>query len=149
MLLVPFTTTPRSLSALSRSFERLFDDSFDRVTGYAGNGEVAQRSPALDVAETERGYKVSLDLPGVAKEDVKIAIDGRRVSVTAHAQHEQTKKDGERVLYRERAATSCARSFALPEEIDQEASQAKLDNGVLFLTLTKKRAAAARTLIVN
>jgi HSP20 family protein len=145
MLLVPFTTTPRSLSALSRSFERLFDDSFDRPAA----GDVAQRSPALDVAESERSYSVRLDLPGVAKEDVKVDVDGRRVNVTAHAQRDATRKDGDRVLYRERSAANFARTFVLPEEIDQDASQAKLDNGVLSLTLTKKRVAAARTLTVN
>jgi HSP20 family protein len=149
MFLVPFTTTPRTSSLLNRSFERLFDDSFERLAGFGTESEVAQRSPALDVAESERGYSVDLDLPGVAKDDIKIAIDGRRVSVSAQAQRDETRKDGERVIYRERSTASFARTFALPEEIDQEASQAKLDNGVLSLTLAKKRATAARTLTVN
>ena len=151
MFLVPFSPASRSASDFARSIERLFDDSlFDRPdVGGASGAEVAQRSPALDVAETEGGYSVSLDLPGVAKEAVKVAIDGRRVSVSAQTQREETKKDGERVIYRERSAASFARSFTLPEEIDQEASQAKLDNGVLALTLAKKRATAAKQLTVN
>ena len=148
MFLVPFSPASRSASDFARSIERIFDDGFfDRPA--ASGAEVAQRSPALDVAETEGGYSVSLDLPGVAKEAVKIAIDGRRVSVSAQTQREETKKDGERVIYRERSSASFARSFTLPEEIDQEASQAKLDNGVLALTLAKKRAAAAKQLTVN
>ena len=53
MFLVPFTPASRSSSALARSFDRLFDDTFERLAGYGGDGEVAQRSPALDVAETE------------------------------------------------------------------------------------------------
>ena len=111
--------------------------------------DAALRSPALDVAESDAGYNVSLDLPGVAKEDVKIAIDGRHVSVSAKAQRDETQRDGERLIYRERAAASFERSFALPEEIDEDASLAKLDNGVLSLTLAKKRLAPARTLTVN
>lgn len=146
MFLVPVT---RSSSELARNFDRLFDDSFlDRFFGASGH-EAALRSPALDVAETEAGYKVALDLPGVAKDDVKITIDGRRVSVSAQTQREETRKDGERVIYRERSSQSFARSFTLPEEVDQEASQAKLDNGVLTLTLGKKRAAAARQIAVS
>ena len=78
-----------------------------------------------------------------------VTIDGRRVSVSAQAQREETKKEGERVIYRERSASSFARSFTLPEPIDQEASSAKLDNGVLSLTLAKKHAVAARQLTVN
>ena len=148
MFLVPFSPTSRSATDFARSIERLFDDSLDRVGSY-GSAEATQRSPALDVAETENGYSVSLDLPGVAKDDVKIAIDGRHVSVSAQTQREETKKDGERVIYRERSAARFARSFTLPEEIDQAESQAKLDNGVLSLTLTKKRPAAATQLTVN
>ena len=138
MFLIPVA---RSASGLSRSFDRVFDSTF--------NGETALRSPSLDVAETEGGYNVSIDLPGVAKDDVKITIDGRRVNVSAQTQREETKKDGERVIYRERAASSFARSFTLPEEVDQDASQAKLDSGVLSLTLAKKRAAASKQLTIN
>lgn len=134
MFLVPVA---RSAADLSRSLDRLF------------SAETALRSPSLDVAETEGSYNVSIDLPGVAKDDVKITIDGRRVDVSAQTQREDTKKEGERVIYRERSSQSFARSFTLPEEVDQDASQAKLDNGVLSLALAKKRAAAARHLTIN
>jgi HSP20 family protein len=107
------------------------------------------RSPSLDVAETDVGYDVSLDLPGVAKDDVKITIDGRHVSVSAGTERTEEKKDGPRVIYRERAAARYARRFTLPEEVDQDASQARLDNGVLSLSLAKKRAAAVKQLTVN
>jgi HSP20 family protein len=138
MFLVPVA---RSASDLSRSFDRLFDSAF--------GAETALRSPSLDVAETEGGYTVSIDLPGVAKDDVKITIDGRRVDVSAQSQREESKKEGERVIYRERAASRFARSFTLPEELDQDASQAKLDNGVLSLALAKKRPAATKHLTIN
>jgi HSP20 family protein len=138
MLLVP---VGRSAFDLSRSFDRLFDTAF--------GAESALRSPSLDVAESEAGYTVSIDLPGVAKDDVKITIDGRRVNVAAQAQRDEVKKDSERVIYRERSSQSFARSFTLPEEVDQDASQAKLDSGVLSLTLAKKRAAATKHLPIN
>ncbi len=149
MFLVPVA---RSSSDLSRSFDRLFDDTFDRFFGTpaaAESAETALRRPSLDVAETEAGYNVAIDLPGVAKDDVKITIDGRRVSVSAQTQREESKKDGERVIYRERSSSSFARNFTLPEEVDQDASQAKLDNGVLTLSLAKKRAAAVKQLTIN
>lgn len=141
MFLIPVA---RSASGLSRSFDRVLDSAF--------GAETALRSPSLDVAETEGGYNVSIDLPGVAKDDVKITIDGRRIDVSAQTQRAETKKDandGSRVIYRERSSQSFARSFTLPEEVDQDASQAKLDSGVLSLTLAKKRAAAAKHLTIN
>ena len=147
MFLVPVT---RSASDLARSFDRLFDDNLDRFFGATGTGtEGALRTPSLDVAETERGYNVSIDLPGVAKEDVKITIEGRHVQVSARSQREETKKEGERVIYRERSSSSFARTFTLPEEVDQESSQAKLENGVLSLSLAKKRVVAAKQLTIN
>lgn len=145
MYFVPVTRS----SELARSFDRLFDDTFQRFFSPVPAADTASRSPALDVAEGERNYLVSMELPGIAKEDVKITIEGRRVSVSAKSQREESPKDGERVIYRERSSSSFARSFTLPEEIDQEASEAKLDHGVLSLTLTKKRVSASRQLPIN
>ena len=107
------------------------------------------RSTALDVAETERAYTVRLDLPGVAKEDVKIAIEGRRVTVEASTAQSSEKKDGERVLYAERSMASYARSFTLPVEVDQAESSARMDHGVLTLQLAKRGAVRATQLTVN
>jgi HSP20 family protein len=145
MFLVPLS---RNASELSRSFERLFDDSFDRCfapAAQAGN----HRSPPLDVSESERAYTVKLDLPGVAKDDVKIAIDGRRISVEAQARKEAETKDGDRVVYRERSPASYARSFSVAADVDQAESSAKLDNGVLTLTLAKRGTPAAARITVN
>jgi HSP20 family protein len=145
MFLVPMT---RSSSELARSFDRLFDDGFDRFFAPAPqNGN--PRSPAIDVSESERAYCVKLDLPGVAKEDVKISIDGRRVSVEAQTRKEDEKKEGDRVVYRERSVSSYARSFTLAADIDQAESAAKLENGVLTLTLTKRGAPSAARITVS
>ena len=107
------------------------------------------RSPALDVAETDVGYTVKLEMPGVAKDDIKVSVDGRKVSLQAQSQRSEEKKDGERVLYRERPATRYARSFTLPVEVDQAESGAKLEHGVLTLTLPKRHLRAAAQITVN
>ena len=109
----------------------------------------ASRSPALDVAETDAGYTVKLEMPGVAKDDIKVSVEGRKVSLQAQSQRSEEKKEGERVLYRERSATSYARSFTLPVEVDQAESGAKLEDGVLTLTLPKRHVRAAAQITVN
>jgi HSP20 family protein len=144
MFLVPMT---RNASELARSFDRLFDDNFDRF--FAPSAQGAQRSPALDVAESDRAYTVKLDLPGVAKEDVKVAIDGRRVTVEAQTRKEEEKKEGDRIVYRERSLASYARSFTVAVDVDQAESGAKLENGVLTLTLAKRGAPASAQITVN
>lgn len=154
MFLMPVSSRHATLSPeFSRVVDRLFDDTFDRFFGSrqqeGGDAAAAQRSPALDVAETDAGYTVTIDLPGVAKEDVKVSVDGRRVTVEAQTRSAQEKKEGERVIYRERSVSSYSRSFTLPVEIDQGACQAKLEHGVLTLSLAKKVAPTATQLTVS
>ena len=96
------------------------------------------RTPALDISEDDKAYSVTVDMPGVAKEAVKVRIDGRRVHIETATAEAAAPTDGSRVVYRERRAASYARSFSLPAEIDQSQSQARFDNGVLTLTLVKR-----------
>lgn len=144
MFLVPVN---RNLSELSRSLDRFFDDNF-----FADNrdaGTTALRSPALDVIESETAYTVKLDMPGVAKDAVKVNIDGRRISVDAEQRKDDEKKDGERVIYRERTVSRFSRTFSLPQEISQSDSSASLEQGVLTLKLAKRGATSGSQLTVN
>lgn len=141
MFLVPVTRRSADLS-------RLFDDTIERFFSTDGQANEAF-SPALDVTESAQNWTVKLDLPGVAKEDVKIAIDGKQVSVEAEVRKNDERKEGDRAVYRERKVARYARSFTLPAEVDQSQSGAKLDSGVLTLTLAKKRATQSAQLQVN
>ena len=149
MFIVPVTRDSRHLS-------RLFDDTLDRFFGSAlatESSATTPRSPALDVAESERQYTVLLEMPGVTKDDVKVAIDGRQVTVEAQTERRENKhddpQDGGRVVYRERQVAGYARSFTLPAEIDQAESSAKLEHGVLTLTLLKRAARNAARVVVS
>jgi HSP20 family protein len=154
MFIVPVS---RRASANVRGFDRLFDVAFDRLLNQPADDSAPVRRPAIDVSESDAGYVVTLDVPGVTREDVKVSIDGRRVSIVAEArsaadataeQPVDAPRSTDRVILRERAVASYARSFTLQSEIDQSSSQAKLDNGVLTLTLTKRHAASTQ-LTVN
>ena len=103
----------------------------------------------VDVKESNTDYTVHAELPGVAKSDIQVEIEGNRVSVTGEVKRETEKKEGERVLRSERYYGSVARSFALSHEIDEPAAQAKFNNGVLTLTLPKKTAPSGRKLAIN
>lgn len=146
MFVVPMSRDSRHLS---RHLSRLFDGGFDRALGAARAEVAAPRHPALDVAETERSYVVQLDMPGVVKDDVKVSVEGRRVTVQAEAVRPADKKDGEQLVYRERAAPSYARSFTLPLELDPTETTARLEQGVLTLMLPKRDARSAAKIVVN
>jgi HSP20 family protein len=157
MFIVPVS---RRAAVRTRHFDRLFDDAFGHIFAQPAADAAPVRRPAIDVTESASAYVVTLDVPGVALEDIKVSIDGRAVSIVAEARAEtpaadapadttaEAPKAGERVILRERATASFARSFTLQSEIDQAASQAKLDNGVLTLTLAK-RSPATTQLTVN
>jgi HSP20 family protein len=101
------------------------------------------------VPRSDKAYTVKLEMPGVGKEDVHVSVDGRRVTVQAETKKEEEKKEGDRVVYRERSVSSYSRSFSLPSEVDEGASAAKLENVVLTLTLNKRAAPAAKKLTVG
>ncbi len=106
-------------------------------------------SPRIDVVENERGYQVEADLPGVTKNDVKVSVDGQRVTIEAEVRRETERKEGETVMHAERVVRKYARSFELPHEVDDSQAVAKLEHGVLTLTLPKKQAAQSRLLTVQ
>ncbi|QPF74292.1 Hsp20/alpha crystallin family protein [Roseateles sp. DAIF2] len=138
MFVIPVARHPAA--EFSRRIERLFD--LDRQDA------VALRSPALDISETDAAYTLRLDLPGVAREAVKVRIEGRKVSIDAEQVRGEA-KEGERSLYRERAVTRFSRSINLPKEVTQADSSAKLDNGVLTLTLVKRQLEGSGELAVS
>lgn len=146
MFLVPVSRTPRG-------FDRFFDEAIDRLLTDAGtradaNGSAgAARAPALDVVESDTAYTVLLDMPGLTREDIKVKIEDRRVTVTGQATEGPAPREGDRVVWRERQGPRYARTFTLTADIDQGDSNARYENGVLSLTLSKRRANASQLTI--
>jgi HSP20 family molecular chaperone IbpA len=97
--------------SFDRSFERFLNDSF--FTPFNG----------VKVEQNDEAWTVTLDMPGVTREQLTIDVDGAVVRV-------QTVKE---------AARQYKAAYELPAEIDAEATSAKLENGVLTLTLGKKK----------
>lgn len=135
MFVFPTTLATRRVapSTLSRAIDHLFDDR------YFSDTSSEPRVPALDVVESDAAYTLTFDLPGLAKDQVKVTVQSRRVSIEAGtAPAAPQSKEGERVLYRERATPFYARTISLPAEVDQTTSSAKFENGVLTLVLAKR-----------
>ena len=103
----------------------------------------------MDVTETESGYLIHSEIPGVKKEDIDVAIEGNQVTITAEVKQEWKKKEGDRMLRNERYFGNIYRSFTLPVELDESACEAKYDNGVLELKLVKKAAAPGKRLAIR
>ena len=103
----------------------------------------------VDVAETDTGYVISAEVPGVAKEDIHVSLDGNVVSLHAEICQQDKQSKDEKVLRSERYFGSVARSFQLPTDIDAGQAKAKYEHGVLTLTLPKKLGGTAQRLAIE
>lgn len=103
----------------------------------------------MNVAETPGGYLVKAELPGVAKEDVSVSVEGRTVSISAETKREKDEKEGDKLLRSERYFGAVSRSMTLPEDLDVEHAEATFENGMLTLTLPKVAGAEARKLPIH
>jgi HSP20 family protein len=132
-------------------FSDLFDDLLKGFLVRPVGFEIEEplRRVKIDVAEQNGEYKILADLPGVKKDDIKVAIDGDQVSITAETRVERDAKNGERVLHSERRYGKVSRAFRLGQEIDEARASAKYADGVLELTLPKKAAAAVKQLTIQ
>ena len=133
----------------------LFDDFFkDIAPGFYvrplhGDGVPSPSQIKVDVKETDGGYTVQAEVPGVPKEDIQVSIEGNVVSLRAEVRQHDQKTEGEKVLRSERYFGSVARSFQLPVDVDAAQAKAKYDNGVLTLTLPKKQGGSAQRLSIE
>jgi HSP20 family protein len=135
-----FNTLDTALDDLMRGF-------FVRPVNFE-QPPVAQKL-RVDVTESEAGYVVRAEIPGVKKEDINVAIDGNQVEISAEVKNEKEVKEGERVLRSERHYGKVYRAFVLDHDIDEGATQAKYADGVLELTLAKKASGSAKRITIQ
>ena len=102
----------------------------------------------VDISEDDKAYQIKADVPGVKKEDIKVKIDGNRVSIGAETRTDEESKSGKKVISSERASSQY-RAFTLAQDIDAEKAEAKYQDGVLELTLPKKPGAKVTDLPVK
>ena len=105
-------------------------------------------SPAFEVKETTDAFVLKGDIPGVAEADLDIAVHNNILTVSGTRQSEE-RKEGESFALYERQYGSFSRSFSLPDTADGERVEAKLDSGVLTLTIWKKAEAKPRKIAVK
>ena len=117
---------------LRRQIDRLFEDTFGR--GQAGQSEW---SPAVDIRETGQELAFEVELPGIVPEDVEVTAELGILTVRGVRTEEWQEGDEERYHMIERGYGSFARSFQLPQGVDEERIQADLEHGLLRVRIPK------------
>jgi len=127
----------QDLMVLQDRMNRLFEDATQRRTQTdAGTGDEFERAdwtPAADIYETESGYLIALDLPGIKREALEIDIDDSRLLVkgTRIVDESRTRRS-------ERPRGKFVRTFTVPASVDQNKIDADYKDGVLQIRLPKR-----------
>ena len=138
------TATPRNRSLFP--FAPFWDD-FMRTMPASGGVEPKLR-PALDVEETDEAIKISIELPGLTKDEVNVSIEDGVLTVSGE---KTTRSENEDSSYHiiERSYGSFARSLSLPTHVSAENAAAKFEHGVLTITLPKQEQAKPKRLEIE
>ena len=118
--------------------ENLLDDFFDFPFGsnYTATDSSLMKT---DIKEMENGYEVTMNLPGVKKEDVKAELKDGCLTISASSNSNKDEKDEEgRDIRRERYSGSCSRSFYVGDAVTEADIKAKFENGTLTMMIPKK-----------
>lgn len=126
-----------------------FDSDFDRMFRSAVDTCRPQSfaSPRIEVSETQDAFKITADMPGMEKDNIKIAVEDSTLTISGE-RSEETKGDA-KVVWSERRSSSFQRSFRLADNIDSARVSADYKNGILEVTLPKKEEAKPRTIEVK
>ncbi|MDB5858592.1 MAG: Small heat shock protein [Ramlibacter sp.] len=123
---------------LRREMERLFDNvagSPSQSTG-RGDGVIA---PRMDISEDEKEIKVVAEMPGASPDKVEVVIDGDVLTIRGErTQERETNRKNYHLV--ERSVGMFQRSLHLPSEVEASQVDARLDNGVLTITIPKSAA---------
>ena len=113
-------------------FNDFFDNSWMERPTYT--------APAINVLENEKEYEVELAAPGLDKEDFKVQVDADNnlhIEMEMKSETKEGKKHG-RFLRREFSYEKFQQTLLLPEDVDAEKIEAKVEKGVLNVHLPKK-----------
>lgn len=141
MAITPYHRRHSSVPALTggiEDFDRLFDKFFSNALGQftGGGSSLADTALRMDISETEDGYLLKADLPGVDEKDIDITIEDGVLTVSGERSEE--KEEEGRTFHRiERSWGSFKRSLSLPADADENAIDAQIKNGILEIEIGK------------
>ena len=131
----------RELDELQKRFSTLLGRTPVKTNGEQ-NGEqqealtVAEWAPVVDIVEDDNQYVITVELPGLKKEDIKVGVQNDVLTISGERKYEKEEKD--KKFHRvERAYGSFSRRFTIPENSDGEKVSAEFKDGILRVHLPK------------
>jgi len=133
----------REIADMQRQLDRVFEDVWNESESrYTSNWM------PIDVTETEAGYRVVADLPGLSVDDINVNFHDGTLTISGEVQDTKN-EEGNNILVRERTFGKFSRSINLPMPVDVDHVDASYDNGILTLELPKAESAKPRQIQVK
>jgi HSP20 family protein len=145
-------STPARTPDVWHAFRSEMDRLFDRFSGHLhlpswrqmfkpdpashDAGFFAFSTPAVDMTEDDKAYKITAEVPGLDEKNIDVAVSGDMLTLKGEKHYEKDEKDKNHYMS-ERAYGSFQRTFELPDGIDRDKIAAELSKGVLTITLPK------------
>ncbi|KAF9393132.1 hypothetical protein CPB97_000034 [Podila verticillata] len=105
-------------------------------------------NPVVDVNETDKGWNIHAELPGVRKEDIKIDANDNSVTFSAESKS-SSDYSRDNIRYQERRFGTYSRTIPLPDSVDRDKIDAKFQDGVLSLFLPKGQVSKPRKITIS
>ncbi len=115
----------------------LLSDFFDDDRYFSSPWLGARSMPAVNIKETDNNYEIDIAVPGYNKKDFNISIESGLLTVSAEKREEKEQKD-DNYTRREFGYASFSRSFNLPQNTNEEDINARYEDGILKLTVSKR-----------
>ena len=133
----------REFGTLQRRMDRFFDD-FANSTPTVEFRKDLDFIPACDFEETDKKYSISLDVPGMSKDQLQVELSGNTLTISGEKNEEKTEGRGAGRSF-ERFHGRFERSFTLPHASETDKAEADYKDGVLRLSIPKSETAKAKT----
>ena len=133
-----------SIARFHRDIEQLFNQAFrglgmtpfgsrqPLLTG--ANGGIFK--PTLDLGATDQAYTITVEIPGVDQDDVKLEVSGNTLTIRGE-KHQETEDKGKNYYRMERSYGAFQRMLSLPEDVDQDNIKATFKNGILTIGMPR------------
>ncbi|MCR5423909.1 MAG: Hsp20/alpha crystallin family protein [Bacteroidales bacterium] len=100
--------------------------------------ESPREMPKMNITESDADYRIEMCIPGMKKEDLSLVVDAENHLVVEMQQsNEEKKEEGRKVIRRDFTTTRFKQMLSLPENVKNEQIVAKVENGILYITLPK------------
>lgn len=137
---------------MHREVDRLFDSVFSPLGvgglprllesgGYGGGSGILK--PNLDIKESKKEYQISVEVPGVDEDDIKLELADGALTIKGEKKNEKKTED-ENYYCVERSYGSFSRTLALPSDVNEEGIEAKFKSGVLTITVPRRQIAKSK-----